>query len=632
MKHRPLIATAALAVLGLFAPVAAVTAEQQGAWEWNGAPRVVAVGDVHGTWDGLIELLQGSGIIDGELRWSGNGDHLVVVGDFVDRNVADRPIMDLLRRLERESIAAGGRVHVLLGNHEVMNLVRDLRYVNPDSYADFADEESEQERSAARKSFYSENRRRLRPAELRRAFDERFPPGYFARQRMFDPDGEYGRWLLGLPVVVKVNGYVFVHGGLTERIASLGLSGINDELAAELQRHLSARTLLERQGIVGPLMEFSEIQDAAERVLQRRSRRSSQPEIREAAHDILNLANSRIVGEQGPLWYRGNSIEDERIERLRLEQSLELLDAKAMVVAHSPTPNHRITKRFGGLLFRVDHGIYEGHQPLALVLDEGQTAVLDPSTRQLSRPPDDPMPQGETWVGNRIELSDAKMEQFLSRARVVSIRDLGRGSTRPQLLELEEDGQSARAIFKTVEEDSAAAPGGAVNRYQHEVAAYLLDRELGLGMVPVTVVRSVEGRRGSLQKWIEGAVDQQSLHTYGLKVEREDVLARQLGMTRVFDALIGNRDRSTSDVLWLPTEARVLLIDHSRAFPVAALPSDQNGPAEAIDPELVRRLEALGEERVRETVGTLLDAGQVASLLERRAAILERAAVAHRSP
>ena len=73
--------------------------------------------------------------------------------------------------------------------------------------------------------------RSSRRGASRATFDEEFPPGYFGRLRAFAPDGDYGAWLLTLPAVIKVNGYLFVHGGITERVAALGLDEINRQVS-----------------------------------------------------------------------------------------------------------------------------------------------------------------------------------------------------------------------------------------------------------------------------------------------------------------------------------------------------------------------------------------------------------------
>lgn len=84
------------------------------------AERIVAVGDIHGNVQGFQAILRAADLLDGEGRWAGGDVTLVQTGDFVDRGPGVRAVMDLLMRLETEAAQAGGRVVVLLGNHEVM--------------------------------------------------------------------------------------------------------------------------------------------------------------------------------------------------------------------------------------------------------------------------------------------------------------------------------------------------------------------------------------------------------------------------------------------------------------------------------------------------------------------------------
>ncbi len=115
-------------------------------WRYSGVERVVAVSDVHGAYDSMITTLGRAGVLGEEQAWNGGSTHLVITGDILDRGPDSRRVMDLLMRIEGEALDAGGRVHLLLGNHEVMNLVGDLRYVSKGEYAAFADDESEEER------------------------------------------------------------------------------------------------------------------------------------------------------------------------------------------------------------------------------------------------------------------------------------------------------------------------------------------------------------------------------------------------------------------------------------------------------------------------------------------------------
>ena len=144
----------------------------------------------------MVETLQSAAIIDDSLSWLGGSAHLVIVGDIMDRGPDSREALELLIRLEIEAASAGGKVHALIGNHEAMNLIGDLRYVSPAEYAAFADDEMAEERErwfAANESLRSHENEDV---DVRRAvFDRRFPVGYFAHRRAFSPDGKYGDWL-----------------------------------------------------------------------------------------------------------------------------------------------------------------------------------------------------------------------------------------------------------------------------------------------------------------------------------------------------------------------------------------------------------------------------------------------------
>ena len=111
--------------------------------------RVIAVGDVHGDFDGFCTILKRAALIDEQRRWTGSTFALVQTGDLIDRGPKSREAMDLLISLEKMATNAGGQIIPLLGNHEIMNLVGDLRYVSTEDYARYADATSEERRKAA---------------------------------------------------------------------------------------------------------------------------------------------------------------------------------------------------------------------------------------------------------------------------------------------------------------------------------------------------------------------------------------------------------------------------------------------------------------------------------------------------
>src|SRR5215469_833487 len=119
-------------------------------WSSSAPPtRVVAIGDIHGDLDDLVVILQRAGLIDASHHWSGRNTTLVQTGDFVDRGPKTRGVLDLLMQLQKDAPRQNGRVIVLLGNHEVMNMYGDLRYVTPGDYASYADDKSDRRRKSA---------------------------------------------------------------------------------------------------------------------------------------------------------------------------------------------------------------------------------------------------------------------------------------------------------------------------------------------------------------------------------------------------------------------------------------------------------------------------------------------------
>jgi hypothetical protein len=573
-------------VLGflLVAPGAAYTEDAEENYRWDGVENLVAVGDVHGAYDPLVGLLRGLGLVDQGLHWSGASAHLVFVGDLIDRGPGDRAILDLTRRLQREAEAAGGRVHVLLGNHEAMNLVGDLRYVSAESFAAFEHEETDRERRAG----WSRYRGQYDGPELvaRRAFDEQRPPGYFARERLLAPDGEYGAWLLERPAVVVVNGIVFVHGGLTEELAAAGLVAINRNV---------------REGVRGELK-------------------------RKAA------AMFDPYAPDGPLWYRGLAVENERILRVPLERILEKLGARAMVIAHTPTETWTVTSRFNGRLYRTDVGMGYGKPAQALVFDDDEAWVFDPATFLRSRPVLE-APQGQGAAAFGEELPNEQIEEFLGRAKPTHVVDVKRGERHLQLVDLERKGLHVRVIFQFVDEGAASAERPNPRRYQHEVAAYRLDRMFDLGMVPVAVERKIKGQSGAASYWLRSAIDLPYISEYG----RHDLLRGiedEIAIARTFTALIGARDRHGAAKMLVPSERRIILADNSRAFPLDTKVEDllileaQGIRIDACDMRATFEMPLLDLDRkeLEGELGDYLSGEQITALLARRDGILESCA------
>lgn len=590
--------------------------------------RMVVLGDTHGTAGPTIELLRKLRLLDEERHWTGGETHLVFNGDVVDRGDDDRALLDLIRSIQPEALAAGGRVHMTLGNHEAMNLLRDQRYVTRDAYLAFADREDPADRERAR-GRYLRNMRETGMTEdqLHRAFDLAHPPGYYGRLREFGPEGEYAAWLLRQAVALRIDDTLVVHAGLTEETAGLGLDGLNRAVKEDIEKFWEARKVLEESDEVEEWATLQEVMRAAREIDSQKGMLRI-PEIRQAAADLMDMFESPAVASDGPLWYRGNAQENERVEGTRMELVLEMLGAERMVVGHTITRSGRITSRFDGRLVKADTGLYVNENPQAVVVDGGSCRVFDGGTgRYLSTMME--APQGEAATLPVTTFPDPYLERYLERAKVRETRPLGRGSTRPLLLDLDDGGKKMRGLFKYVQEppEDRSANGAQCivrDRWQHEIAAYRLDRLIGLNLVPVTVGRWFGSKgRGSIQRWIDAAMDHRNAQIRIPGKKYHEGLFDTWERMRVFDALIGNPDRKDSDILHLPRKKVILLVDHSKAFsPTPELDPFLLGSCE-LDGEMERALRSLDVKELKKELGQLLSRKQIDAVLKRRDLLLE---------
>jgi len=288
---------------------------QQSPGVWNGVERIVAVGDVHGDYQQLLAVLKSAGLIDGQGNWTGGKTHLVQNGDVLDRGPESKKCMDLLMLLEKQAAAAGGFVHVLIGNHEAMNVYGDLRYVPAVEYAAYRSEDSEKLRMAALEKEHPAD-----PAH----WEADHPLGYFEHRQAFSPDGLYGKWILGHDTVIRINDTLFLHGGISAKYASMKIKDINQRVRDELK-------------------------------------------------DQTKLAGGIVKDQEGPLWYRGLAQGDDSLEPLA-DKVLKSFTVDRIVIGHTYA-NAAITPRFNGKVILIDIGlsrVYDGVGKVGcLVLEMG---------------------------------------------------------------------------------------------------------------------------------------------------------------------------------------------------------------------------------------------------------------------
>src|SRR6266704_1592144 len=246
---------------------------------------VVAIGDIHNDFDDFVAILQRTGLTDKQNHWTGGKTTFVQAGDLLDRGPKPREVMDLMMALEKEAVQAGGRVVSLLGNHEVMNIMGDLRYVTPANYASFADGNSEKRQKAAydeyvkwRGSHASLLAELPQPMELTEAeWMARHPVGFIEHREAFGPKGEYGEWLRGHAAVAEIDGIIFLHGGIHPNLAHLKLDTINAHIRDEIKAFDTAKQYMQDERLILPFFTLQEITAAvqAELTAERKSRMPS---------------------------------------------------------------------------------------------------------------------------------------------------------------------------------------------------------------------------------------------------------------------------------------------------------------------------------------------------------------------
>jgi hypothetical protein len=334
---------------------------------------LVAIGDVHGAFDDFVALLQHTGLIDKQNHWSGGKTTLVQVGDEIDRGPKPRQVMDLMMALEKEAPAAGGQVVALLGNHEMMNIMGDLRYVTPENYASYAGSDAEERRKAGLQDYMKWRAGHAQllgelatPMELTEAeWMARHPAGYIEEREAFAPDGTYGQWLRQHSVVAFIGGEIFLHGGIHPNLLKMKPDAINARIRDEIKSFDSAKKYLQDEKLILPFFNIQEITAVvqAELSAERKSLVTSDQQRQARLIQFLGYGEWLSVKVDGPLWFRGYDQWSEEEGAPQVEKILQAYKAAHIVVGHTVQREGRIRPRFGDKVFLIDTGMLSSYYP-----------------------------------------------------------------------------------------------------------------------------------------------------------------------------------------------------------------------------------------------------------------------------
>jgi hypothetical protein len=324
-----------LSVLLLLPGVIQAKAKKLDDYHWTGVERVVAIGDLHGDYEQYTKVMQSAGLIDKKGKWSGGNTHLVQTGDITDRGDDSRKIIDHIVKLAKQAKKKGGYIHMLIGNHETMNVIGDLRYVTQGEFKAFQTSNSAkyQEMQWQRQlEWMRVNTVTFEEIDLdayRKEWEQKVPLGWVEHRLAWSLDGDYGKWVKDNPVAVQLNDTIFLHGGISAKYCSFSLESLTQQVIAAME-------------------------------------------------DYDPAVDSILDDPLGPVWYRGLATEEETdIYSQTLDNILKRYGASRIVVGHTPTGG-AVWPRFDQRVVVNDTGIasyYGSHKGVLELSADGAVAI-----------------------------------------------------------------------------------------------------------------------------------------------------------------------------------------------------------------------------------------------------------------
>jgi len=341
--------------------------------------RIIAIGDIHGSIDGVTSILKVAGLIDGSNKWTGGKTQLIQTGDYMDRGENTRAVMDLLMALEKPADEAGGRAFALLGNHEVMNLMGETRDATMEIFAKFGDADSEKRREAAWDAYakLAESKKQKKEpvptvyAQTKDQWMATHPLGFVEYKEALSPKGKYGAWLRGKPMVTEVDGNIFMHAGIPPDNAPAKIDDLNTQLRDEIKRMdklvdaLIDEKLATRDFTLNEILQVAsaEIGLANARLSAARDA-GTEPDRKLInmpmlldAQEVMKIDSWLALNCDKSMWYRGLSTVTDDASGGPFAALLQKYGAKRFVTGHTPQAKAMITVRFGGRAVLIDTGM-----------------------------------------------------------------------------------------------------------------------------------------------------------------------------------------------------------------------------------------------------------------------------------
>lgn len=342
-------------------------------YHWTGVERVVAISDLHGDYERYIDVMESAGLINKRGKWSGGETHLVQTGDITDRGADSRKIIDHLVKLAKQAKKKDGYVHLLIGNHEAMNVIGDLRYVSAGEFQAFTSPNSERYQSMQwdrQLEWMGANLPDFEEIDLlayRQEWEQRVPLGWVEHRQAWALSGEYGKWVKGNQVAIQVNDTIFLHGGISDKYCKFSLRSLTEQVMEVMASYDPAITTI-------------------------------------------------VDDPWGPLWYRGLAVEEEtEVFSQTLDNILKRYGASRIVVGHTPTGGV-VWPRFDQRVVVNDTGIanyYGAHKGLLELTAQGATAIY--ADKRIPLPTDNDGRESYLRAVIEADSNNAELKKRLSR-------------------------------------------------------------------------------------------------------------------------------------------------------------------------------------------------------------------------
>lgn len=254
---------------------------------YDNVSKIAVISDLHGQYNLTIDILKVNEIIDENLNWAFGKGHLVILGDVFDRGDEVTELLWYIFYLEKQAEISGGKVHFLLGNHEYMTMRNDLRYMN-------------------KKYKFAAFLLNIQYSEL------------------YGIHTLLGRWLRSKSTILKIDDYLFVHGGISREFIE---DGYNLEETNQYMRQ-------------------SLFQDENEK--------------------SFDSIYGKYYNDKGPIWYRGYFAPD--FKKSDINRTLRKLDVNHIIVGH--TSFNQIQSLFDNKILTVDSSIKNGISGELLLIKE----------------------------------------------------------------------------------------------------------------------------------------------------------------------------------------------------------------------------------------------------------------------